>query len=87
MDYGTYIKKTFGNPNSRSKQYAVQSTFRGSDRQIRGALLRLITKKEQTRKQLLAALDFEDIRIDAQLHTLLRDGLLQKQGAKFILPT
>ena len=42
MDYGTYLKETVGNPNARSQQYARQSTFKGSDREIRGAILRLL---------------------------------------------
>ena len=36
MDYGTWIKKTYGNPNSQSSSYTQQSAFRGSNRQIRG---------------------------------------------------
>jgi len=40
MDYGTYLKTVVDNPNKRSKHYVKQSKFEGSDRQIRGALLR-----------------------------------------------
>lgn len=40
MDYGSYLSKMVPNPNRKSKHYVRQSKFEGSDRQIRGALLR-----------------------------------------------
>lgn len=42
MDYGAHLAKTVPNPNRRSKHYTVQPTFEGSDRQIRGAVIRLL---------------------------------------------
>ena len=44
-DYGVYLKKEFGNASVRSKSYTRQSKFRGSDRQIRGAILRVLVEK------------------------------------------
>lgn len=46
MDYGVYLKKTYKNPSKKSKHHTEQSAFEGSDRQIRGAVLRQLTKKE-----------------------------------------
>ena len=40
MDYGTALKKTVPNPNRRSVHYTKQSAFEGSDRRIRGGILR-----------------------------------------------
>ncbi len=40
MDYGSYLKTVVDNPNKRSTHYVKQSKFEGSDRQIRGALLK-----------------------------------------------
>lgn len=40
MDYGSYLKTVVENPNVRSKHYTKQSKFEGSDRQIRGKLLK-----------------------------------------------
>ena len=40
MDYGSYLSKMVPNPNRKSRHYVRQSKFEGSDRQIRGALLR-----------------------------------------------
>lgn len=85
MDYGSYIKKEYGNPNSRSKQYVKQSAFKGSDRQIRGVILRALTHAPQTREELLR-LAFEDIRVDAQVAKLAQEGLVVLQRGKYRLP-
>jgi A/G-specific adenine glycosylase len=42
MDLGTVLKKTVQNPNRRSRQYTKQPAFEGSDRKIRGGILRLL---------------------------------------------
>jgi len=86
MDYGAYIKKEFGNPNSRSKHYAKQSTFKDSDRQIRGAILKLLTQSTLTRTQFFKKLPFEDIRIDAQLEKLLKEGMVEQNATRYQLP-
>ncbi len=87
MDYGTYVKKTYGNHNVRAKSYQKQSTFKGSDRQLRGAILRTLVNGEQTRQQLLRQLSgFADIRVDAQLTALIREGMIIQRGRKYHLP-
>lgn len=42
MDLGTELKKHVPNPNRRSSGYTKQSPFEGSDRRIRGEILRLL---------------------------------------------
>jgi A/G-specific adenine glycosylase len=87
MDYGSYIKKTYGNPNQRSRHYAKQSTFKGSDRQIRGEIIRRLTQAPSlTRKNFLTSLSFEDLRIDAALSRLTEEGMLLKKGERYRLP-
>ena len=41
MDLGTSLKKSLPNPNRRSVHYTRQSAFEGSDRKIRGEILRI----------------------------------------------
>ncbi|MGD1997509.1 MAG: A/G-specific adenine glycosylase [Candidatus Dependentiae bacterium] len=43
MDYGVMLKKQLVNPSRQSKHHVRQSRFEGSDRQIRGAIVRLLT--------------------------------------------
>lgn len=40
MDYGSFLSTVTDNPNTKSKHYVKQSKFAGSDRQIRGRMLR-----------------------------------------------
>jgi A/G-specific adenine glycosylase len=42
MDYGAYLGRKSGNPNRRSSHYRRQPAFSGSDRQIRGLILRIL---------------------------------------------
>lgn len=47
MDYGVKLKKQYKNKYSRrSKKYKKQSKFKGSDRELRGKLLKYILKLE-----------------------------------------
>ena len=87
MDYGSYIKRTYRNPNTRSKHHTVQSTFKGSDRQIRGAIIRLLADKARTRAFLHTHLpDFDILRVDAQIEHLIQEGMIQKEGRRYRLP-
>lgn len=47
MDYGVLLKKTLINPNRKSLHHAKQSKFEGSDRQIRGIILKILTNSDQ----------------------------------------
>jgi len=47
MDYGTHIKKSMPNPSRRSAHHAVQSRFEGSDRQIRGRVIKLLLEQKK----------------------------------------
>ena len=77
MDYGSHLKQTHGNPNSRSRQYSKQPAFEGSDRQVRGAILRLLVKKKMSRQELHSTLAFERDRIDAQLERLNEELMVE----------
>lgn len=84
MDYGSYLKKEFGNPNTKSKQYTKQSKFTGSDRQIRGAIIKtILTEKNITKKKLYQLLSrYEEKRINAQLQALTEEGFVVCKGEK-----
>lgn len=88
MDYGAHLKQTIGNQNSRSKAHVVQSPFQGSDRQIRGAIVRLLTDHQRlTRARLHSLLtQLDELRIDVQLERLLEEGMVEKVGASYQLP-
>ncbi|MHA2391865.1 MAG: A/G-specific adenine glycosylase [Promethearchaeota archaeon] len=47
MDYGVMLKKTYPELNKRSAHYRKQSPFKGSNRQIRGKILKILLEKRR----------------------------------------
>lgn len=87
MDYGSHIKKTHGNPNSRSTSYSRQAAFRGSDREVRGAIIRALANAPATRTSLQQQLaHVHEIKFDVQLERLLAEELIQKTKQTYHLP-
>lgn len=88
MDYGAHLKNTIPNPNVRSKAYVKQSKFEGSDRQIRGAILKLFVDHNRlTQKKVNGLLpDFAVQRVADQLTKLHVEGFLVKQNQTYHLP-
>lgn len=78
MDYGAYLKSQHGNKNTQSKHYTKQSKFSGSDRQIRGAIIKTLTSTESlTEKALQNKLfEYDAGRVATQLARLLAEGLV-----------
>ncbi len=83
MDYGTHLKATHGNLNKLSKSYAKQSTFHGSRRQVRGAVLRLLASEPKTLNMLRDELP--DERLDAVLADLEKESLVRFDGTQYHL--
>jgi len=84
MDYGTHLKKTIGNLNKLSKGYAKQSKFEGSQRQIRGFVLRELAFAPQTLNMLSSKQP--DSRLLAVLEALEREGLIVASQDRYALP-
>jgi len=85
MDYGAYLKKTALNPSRKSAHHAKQKPFKGSDREIRGAILRAVAEKPHTIIA-LKKLPFDNVRIKKQLEALIHEGMLKRTRQFFILP-
>ncbi len=83
MDYGTVLKSTVGNHNRRSRSYAKQSTFQGSRRQLRGALIRLLTTGPMSVDAARQALP--DNRLDEVITTLAAEQLVSLQDKTLML--
>lgn len=81
MDYGTYLKQTVGNLNKLSRGYTKQSKFEGSRRQVRGAILRVLSNESQTLNMLMSHIT--DDRLPAVLADLQQEGLVHRAGARY----
>jgi A/G-specific adenine glycosylase len=86
MDYGSWIKKEYGNPNRKSAHHSVQKKFEGSVRQIRGAVLRFVSEKSCTTKALALKASVSHDRLNQVLQELCKEGLIIKKRAVWELP-
>lgn len=60
MDYGVYLKQNLPRINAASKHYTKQSKFEGSQRQVRGAVIKILTQlKQADETTLVELLDFQ----------------------------
>lgn len=83
MDYGVYLKKELKINNKSSKHYTKQSKFIGSRRQVRGAVIRILTQMKKLTYDELLFLVQEELPnnhhgFDKILQQLLREGLVQE---------
>jgi A/G-specific adenine glycosylase len=86
MDLGSALKKTVPNPNRRSVHYSKQSPFEGSDREIRGTIIRmLLSDPGMSEKQLLAIRIDDPARIKKILAALISEGFIVIQKNRFFL--
>lgn len=87
MDYGTHLAKSVPNPNRRSKHHVVQSKFEGSDRQIRGAILRALVNKKLMFDELFEQSKCSDkARFTRVLQGVVKDGLVEQHKNYYQLP-
>jgi len=86
MDYGAWIKATHGNVSQKSVHYARQSAFKGSDREIRGKIIKLLVEEGWlTEKNIVQKLNFEAKRIGGILKRLLDEALIKERRGIFRL--
>ncbi len=87
MDYGVMLKKAFGNPSRASIRHTRQSPFKGSNREIRGAIIKsLLMYKACTETMLSKKTGFDLEKVKTVLCQLLEEGLVRRQGSRIDLP-
>ncbi len=79
MDYGVMLKKTVSNPSRKSKHHTVQSKFQGSDRQIRGQILKLLTSTDHSisLETVLTTIDKDQNRVKKIIDQLVAEQFIQ----------
>jgi A/G-specific adenine glycosylase len=86
MDLGSALKKTVPNPNRRSKHYKKQAPFEGSDRKIRGTLLKILLKNQFLEEEvILKCVEEDPIRVRRILGTLESEGFIEPRDNGFVL--
>jgi len=86
MDYGAMLKRAAPNPNRRSAHHQRQAPFADSDRQIRGLILKALLKTPAlSLEALVEAVGKSPARTTGLIHTLIKEGFLEQEGARFRL--
>ncbi len=86
MDYGVMLKKNMPNPSRKSAHYAKQSRFEGSDRQIRGMVIKLLVEKEAlTLSAIKKIIKKKSVRIEKIVAQLCAEGFLRKDSDHFLI--
>ncbi|MCL5423346.1 MAG: A/G-specific adenine glycosylase [Nitrospirae bacterium] len=86
MDYGVMLKKELENPNRRSAHYKMQTPFQGSNRQVRGLILKLLVKKPDiTEPEIIRGIKADQERIKENLSALQKEGFIRRKGKRFVI--
>ena len=84
MDYGAMLKKTNPNPSRRSAHHTRQSPFEGSNRQLRGNILKLLVRKPGlTGGEIAHELEKEQDTVIAVLRQLEKEGFIRRRRNRF----
>jgi A/G-specific adenine glycosylase len=79
MDYGSWLKKQGAGRLRQSKHYKKQSALKGSVREVRGQIVRILSAGDVSLEGLQQKV-VHDERFDFALSGLLRDGLVSQTG-------
>lgn len=86
MDYGVMLKKMVKNPNRKSVHYTKQSKFEGSDRQVRGAILKLlISDRSLSEQDFVQAIARDEEKIKKILLNLEQEGFIRYNKGYYYL--
>lgn len=81
MDYGVMLKKQYRNLGRKSAHYTKQAPFTGSDRQMRGMILKTLLESVcMTEPELIKILCATPGRVKKILAQLEREGFISREG-------
>lgn len=84
MDYGAMLKKSGINPSRKSAHHARQSPFRGSNREQRGQILRLILATPGvSHSGIIEELAVEPQQVSWNLQKLEQEGFIRQESGRF----
>lgn len=84
MDYGAHLKKRYPNPSRKSAHHTRQSKFEGSDRQIRGKVLKvLLNQNKLSFAKLSEKITADTIRCKRILKGLAEEGFIRYKNGYY----
>ncbi len=86
MDYGVMLKKTHKNPSRNSAHHTKQSKFEGSDRQVRGTILKmLISDRSLSEQDFIHTIPREAPKVKKILSSLEQEGFIRYNKGYYYL--
>jgi len=86
MDYGVMLKQKYENPNRRSAHYQRQSPFQGSNRQVRGMILKVLTREScVSEPEIVQKLQIIPEKVKKNLNQLLKEGFIKRRRGKYTI--
>ncbi len=87
MDYGAHLKATLPNPSRKAKAHVKQAPLKGSVREVRGAILKVLAEKgslstKSLQKELAR---FDEERKKKAMEGLLKEGMIVSQKGRVSL--
>ena len=77
MDIGSCVKRLYGNPARRSSHYTKQSSFEGSNRQMRSRVLRIILEYGSlSMEEITSKIPYSSEDVQPNLDNMVREGFL-----------
>jgi A/G-specific adenine glycosylase len=85
MDYGAMLKRITKNPSRASAHHIKQAAFKGSMRETRGKIIKILSSgaKPYTDTALAKRSAEPALKVRTALTSLMRDGLIRKVGRTF----
>lgn len=86
MDYGTKLKRETGNASRRAKGYAKAKPFKGSDREVRGKIVKFLAGgKSGSLAAIAKSAGMPITRVKGSLDALMREGMVRRRGKSFVI--
>lgn len=84
MDYGAFLKRQGAGRIVQSKHYKKQLPLKGSLREVRGMIVRLLSESDMPRRDVMDALPADD-RAETALSALLAEGIIDQTSERLHL--
>lgn len=84
MDYGTELKSTIGAQLHRVKHHRPQSTFKGSRREVRGQVIKILIERRSMSLEDLGVF-IPDARLEEVCQALVAEGMIARREDVFYL--
>lgn len=86
MDYGAFlVKELKENPNRVGATYRKQATFKGSRREVRGIIIRLLLKHDMSIQNLIQQTEKDSDLVFQALRDLQKERIIEQKGELYVL--